>query len=62
MENYHAPGVIPQNQIDGNPGRRMTPFGIGRPAFIVHSDGDEQPALAGSRNNEEEITYGQTRP
>lgn len=58
MENYHAPGVISQNQIDGNPGRRMTPFGIGRPIVIVHGDGDDQPAPAGSWNNEEEITYG----
>jgi len=62
MKNYHTPGVIRQNQIDGTPGRRMTPFGNGEPAFIGRWDGDEQPALAGHCNNKEEITYGQTRP
>jgi hypothetical protein len=58
MEIYHVPGVISQNQIDGNPGRRMTLFGNSRPAFIGRWNGDEQPALAGYRNNKEEIING----
>jgi hypothetical protein len=62
MENFQVPGVISQNRIDGNPGRRMTPLENSGPAFIVCRDGDDQPALAGYRNNEEEITYGQKRP
>ena len=62
MENFQVLGVISQNRIDGNPGRRMTPFGNGRPAFIGRRDGDDQPALAGHQYDKEEITYGKTRP
>ena len=62
MENFNVPEIISQNQIGGNSGRRMTPFGNAGQAFIVRLDGDEQPAMAEHGNNEEEIIYGPTRP
>jgi len=58
MENNHAPGIISQNQIGGKHGRRTTPFGKGGPVFIGRWNEDEQPALAGYRNNKEEIIHG----
>ncbi len=62
MENFQVPEVICRIRIFGNPGRQMTPFGNNIPAYIGRRENDEQPALAGHRNKEEGITYGQTRP
>ena len=62
MENFQVPEVIRKIRTFKNPDTQMTLLENNMPVYIGRRERDEQPVMAGHRNNEEEITYGRTQP